>query len=389
MVLREYAERYRRNLLESVIPFWMKHSIDQEFGGYFTCLDRDGSVFDTRKYVWLQGRQVWMLSKMYNEIDRRRDWIEAAKNGVDFLRNHVRDAQGRCYFSLTREGAPSFYQRKPYGAVFVMLGYLEYSKAASDKSCREEALELFDQIEQWIAQPALLGRPELQGAPQAAQLADVYVIASMALELFRATGDDRWRVPMRTCQENVLPHFDPETGLLMEMAGPDLRRYPEGRLVCAGSVFEIAWFLFRILEVEPNDVLRARLLRAVQAALEFSWDQEYSGFYYFQDIEGKPTLQLEASMKLWWVHAEALCCLVHCYALTGDSMWLRWLERVDRYVFDRFVDPEYGEWFGYLHRDGAPALTLKGNNYKGCFHVPRALLLSFLKIEQIEGTKIR
>src|SRR5574338_248724 len=77
MALRTYAERYRENLLESVIPFWMKHSVDREHGGFFTCLERDGTVFDTRKYVWLQGRQVWMLSKLWNEVERREEWLEA------------------------------------------------------------------------------------------------------------------------------------------------------------------------------------------------------------------------------------------------------------------------------------------------------------------------
>ena len=384
MALRAYAERYRENLLESVIPFWMRHSVDHEYGGFFTCLDRDGSVFDTRKYVWLQGRQIWTLSKLFNEVERREEWIEAARLGVEFLRKHVRDREGRCYFSLTREGAPSFYQRKPYGAVFVMLGLLEYSKATGDENCRREAIELYESVEQWIAQPALLGRPVMAGAPASAQLADVYVVASMALELFRATGDERWREPMRACQGSVLPHFDPGTGLLTEMAGPDLRQYPEGRLVCVGSIFEIAWFLFQILEIEPNPELEARLLKAVEAALEFGWDREYSGFYYFQDIEGKPTLQLESSMKLWWVHAEALYCLIHCYGMTRDSKWLRWLEMADTYVFGRFADPAYGEWFGYLDRRGTPALTLKGNNYKGCFHIPRALLLSVQKIEEMD-----
>ena len=61
-----YAERYRTELLDRVIPFWLSHSLDREHGGYFTCLTREGNVYDTRKYLWLQGRAVWMFSKLYN-----------------------------------------------------------------------------------------------------------------------------------------------------------------------------------------------------------------------------------------------------------------------------------------------------------------------------------
>lgn len=322
------------------------------------------------------------MCRLYRELEQREEWIAAARNGVEFLSRHVFDDEGRCYFSLTREGLPSFYQRKPYGAVFVMLGFLEYSRATGDPAFLARATELFGRIERWIEQPSLLGRPVLPGAPQAAQLADVYVRASMALELYHATRDVRWRFHLRRALQDVLPHFDQHSGLLTEMAGPGLRQYPEGRLVCAGSIFEVAWILFRVLELEADARLRDKLLAAVEAALEFGWDREHDGFFYFQDLESKPTLQLEASLKLWWVHAEAICCLAHCFALTDDQKWCEWLERVDAYVFRRFADDAHGEWFGYLDRRGEPALTLKGNNYKGCFHIPRALLLSAQTIER-------
>src|SRR5215813_6960588 len=105
----------------------MKHSLDRESGGYFTCLTRDGRVYDTRKYVWLQGRAVWMLSRLYNELESRPEWLDAAGLIFEFLLRHGRDPEGRFYFSLTRDGQPAAYQRKPYSAVFAMLGMLEYA----------------------------------------------------------------------------------------------------------------------------------------------------------------------------------------------------------------------------------------------------------------------
>ena len=53
---------YKDELLLNVIPFWLEKSQDLDYGGYFTCLDRRGEVFDTDKFIWLQGRQVWMFS---------------------------------------------------------------------------------------------------------------------------------------------------------------------------------------------------------------------------------------------------------------------------------------------------------------------------------------
>ena len=121
-----------------MIPFWLKHSLDREHGGQFTCLDRDGAIWDTKKYLWLQGRAVWMFARLYNEWERRPEYLDAARLIVDFIRRHAFDERGRVWFSLTREGLPFAFQRKPFGAVFCMMGLLEYARAADDDGCRGE-----------------------------------------------------------------------------------------------------------------------------------------------------------------------------------------------------------------------------------------------------------
>jgi N-acylglucosamine 2-epimerase len=380
-MLTALRSTYEQNLFESVIPFWLRHSLDREYGGYFTCLDRDGSVYDTRKYVWLNGRQVWTFSRLYNEVERRPEWLEAARLGAEFLRAHVFDPRGRCYFSLSRDGRATFYQRKPYGAVFVMLGFLEYAKASGDVWYRAKAEELFEDVQRWIADPALLDRPVLEGGIAYSQLADVYVLCAMALELNRTDV-------LRQCLERIRLHFVAGRHLLHESAtvDPALRcEYPDGRLICVGSIFEISWYLLRALDRLPDPELEARLLECVEGALEFGWDQKHGGLYYFQDLEGKPMLQLESEMKLWWVHAEALYALLCAYGRTREEKWLRMLGQVQEWTWARFPDAEHGEWFGYLNRDGSPSHSLKGNHYKGCFHIPRALLFSMQMIDSMGG----
>ena len=378
-MLRGLRARYEEDLFDSVIPFWLRHSLDREQGGYFTCLDRDGAVYDTRKYIWLNGRQVWTLARLYNSVEPRPEWLDAARLGAEFLRAHAFDEKGRCYFSLTRDGQPSFYQRKPYAGVFVMLGFIEYAKASGDAWYRAKAEQLFEDVQRWIADARLLDRPALAGGVAYSQLADIYVLCSMALELDR---DDK----LRESTDRIGHHFEPAERLLLETAAldPKLRRaYPDGRLICVGSNFEISWNLFRALDRVPNPQVERLLLDALEGALEFGWDREYGGLFYFQDIDGRPMLQLESEMKLWWVHVEAIYALLSAYQRTRDAKWLSWLERVDEWTWSHFPDPAHGEWFGYLQRDGRPARTLKGNHYKGCFHIPRALLFSIQTIDAI------
>jgi N-acylglucosamine 2-epimerase len=96
---QNYARLYRDSLLEDVIPFWEKNSIDWINGGYYTCLTRNGEVFDTDKFMWLQGRQAWTFSMLYNKVEQKQEWLDIAKNGIDFLINKGMDVHGNFYFS--------------------------------------------------------------------------------------------------------------------------------------------------------------------------------------------------------------------------------------------------------------------------------------------------
>lgn len=387
-MLQSCAARYRRCLTESVIPFWLRYSLDYEHGGQFTCLARDGTIYDTKKYLWLQGRAVWMFARLYNGFERRQEFLDAATLVLGYIRRYGYDPEGRVYFSLTREGAPFFYQRKPYAAVFVALGLIEYGKATGERRAIDEAIDLFWKIDHWIRDPLSMGRPALAGNPPVSNLANVMVLASLAIELARVSDDPRYLQVMRDAMEGVVTHYDPTRRILVEniaLDGRDLSQWPEGRLFNPGHSIEVAWFLLHMLEFVPSEPHRRLALDVLEGSLTYGWDAEYGGIFYFMDTAGLPTLQLESHMKLWWPHTEALYALVLAYTLTREQRWLDWLARVDAYSFAHFDDPQYGEWFGYCDRRGEPALLSKGGSYKGFFHLPRALLFSLQRIEAFQS----
>lgn len=385
--LSEYRKVYHENLTASVIPFWLNNSADFENGGTFSCLDRYGKVYDTKKYVWLVGRSAWMFSRLHNEFEKDSRYPEMAGLGIDFLQKFGKDGQGRYYFSLTREGNPWFYQRKPYGAVFAMLAYLEYYKLTGRIEYKQDAVGLFHSIIEWIGDPVTLGRPVMTGVPWMSNLANVMVLASMAVELARIDDDPLYLEVIRKALLACRMHFDPRLRILVEnvAAEPeiDIRQWPEGRIFNPGHSIEVAWFIMHMLKLVPDEGMLKMSLDVLEGSLEMGWDKEYGGLFYFMDIENKPTLQLESTLKLWWPHTEALYALVLAYSLTGEEKWIRWLERIHRYSFTHFADPEFGEWFGYCDQMGKPVNTCKGGNYKGFFHVPRALLFSIQEIDKI------
>ena len=387
-MIEEYARIYRRDLTESVIPFWLDHSLDKEFGGYFTCLDREGGIYDTKKYLWLQGREVWTFSRLYNEFERKQEYLDAAALGVDFIRRYGRDPKGRVYFSLTREGKPFAFQRKPYGAVFCMMGFLEYYRATGKEEYLGEAVGLFWDIVKWLEDPTLTDRPAFAGQVKASTLADPMVLALMALELHAIDRQNDYTGFLKDALKKIKLHYDAERKILIEnvpLEGDDISDWPEGRLFLPGHSIEVAWIMLHILEVFPDESYKKMALDIIAGSLEYGWDEKHGGLLYYMDIDNRPVLLLEQKMKLWWAHAEAIYATILAYDLSREDRWLTWLDRVHSYTYDKFVDEKYGEWFGYCDRQGELTNTCKGGNYKGCFHVPRMLLFSLQRIERMNA----
>ena len=388
-MLKKYKNIYTEDLKEKVIPFWIKNSPDFEFGGYFTCLDKDGSVYDDKKYMWLQAREVWMFARLYNEFEQKQEYLDLAKLGVDFIRKYGKDEKGRIYFSLTRQGKPYFYQRKPYSAVFYVLALIEYSKATGQREYFEEASELFWNIIKWIDEPALLGRDVLAGSVAMSNLANVMVLASMAIELALVDKKDEYIEIMKKALDSAKLHYNKKHKILIEnipLVDMDVSLWPEARLFNPGHSIEAAWFILHLLDFVEDAEAEDIAYKALKGSLEYGWDNKYGGLYYFMDIENRPTLQLESSMKLWWAHTEAIYALILAYSKTGEKIWLDWLEKVHQYTYSHFVDNEVGGWFGYCDQQGNLTHTCKGGNYKGFFHVPRALFSSCKKLEKIIST---
>lgn len=124
-----------------------------------------------------------------------------------------------------------------------------------------------------------------------------------------------------------------------------------------------------------DNKLMAKAEKIMFQQLEYGWDKEHDGIFYFLDAKGNPPQQLEWDQKLWWVHLETLVALAKSIRLTGNPKSKEWFEKVHDYTWNHFRDSDKaGEWFGYLNRRGEPHLKLKGGKWKGCFHVPRALL---------------
>jgi N-acylglucosamine 2-epimerase len=373
-----YALTYKQELFENVIPFWEKHSIDSEFGGYFTCLDREGHVYDTDKFIWLQARQVWTFSMLYNRSEKRSRWLDIAKTGADFLSRHGRDEKENWYFSLNRRGDPLIQPYNIFSDCFAAMAFSQYWLACGDPQARNIALNTYRNILQRKSNPKGKYSKIVPGTRPLKSLALPMILANLSLEMGELLQEQELNQTLEICVDEVMTGFlDTERSLLFENISPDASHPDcfEGRLINPGHGIEAMWFIMDIAHRRDDRDLINKTIDVILNILDFAWDTEYGGIFYFLDFHGKPPQQLEWDQKLWWVHLETLVALAMAYRSTGREECLRWFETVHEYTWNHYPDPAYGEWFGYLNRRGEKLLELKGGKWKGCFHVPRALYL--------------
>jgi N-acylglucosamine 2-epimerase len=376
--MADWKSIYRDALLRDVIPFWERHSLDKECGGYFTCLDRQGRVYDTDKFMWLQGRQVWTFSMLYNRLEKKLAWLDVARLGADFMRRCGMDREGNWYFSLNRQGRPLIQPYNIFSDCFAAMAFSQYALASGDAGAREIALRTFRNILRRHDNPKGRYSKAYPGTRPLKSPVLPMILSNLVFEMeWMLEAAEVDRILDESVRDILDVCVDRRRQLLFENVNPD-GSHPdcfEGRLISPGHGIEAMWFMMDVASRRKDSAMFDRCVEIVLSLLDFGWDREHGGLFYFLDAEGRPLDRLDWDQKLWWVHLETLVALAKAHVATGRKDCLDWFEKVHEYTWKRFPDPEFGEWFGYLTRRGEVLVEAKGGKWKGCFHVPRALFL--------------
>lgn len=374
--MKAYAGLYREELLNNILPFWLQHSKDEKNGGFFTCLDRAGNVYDTDKFMWLQGRQVWCFSYMYHHVAQNQEWLDMALHGAKFMQQHGRDTSGNWYFSLEASGKPLVQPYNIFSDCFATMAFAALDKVQPSDEYKDIALTTFENILHRRDNTKGIYNKAYPGTRPLKNFSLPMILCNLSLELEHIIGANRVNefVP-EVIHEVMEVFYNKDFGVVLENVQPDgsFSDSFEGRILNPGHAIEAMWFIMDLGKRMNDPSLIQRAVDIMFDTLEMGWDKAHGGIFYFLDVKGHPVQQLEWDQKLWWVHVEALVALAKAYALTHDARCIPWFEKLHDYTWHHFRDLEYGEWFGYLNRKGDVLLPLKGGKWKGCFHIPRSL----------------
>lgn len=372
--LSEYAEFYKHQLLQDTVPFWFPKSFDEEFGGYLLMRDADGSILDTDKAVWIQGRACWLLSTLYNTVEPREEWLAGAKLGYEFLRDKCFDSKGKMYFHVDREGNPIRMRRYFFSETFAVIACAAYAKASGDQEAAEMARSLFTICLEY----AKGDRPmdaKYESTRPSKGIGIPMIMINTAQQLRETIGDPRCDEAILAWIQEIEENFvKDDIRCVMEQVALDgsIIDHFDGRTLNPGHAIEGAWFILHEAKYRGHDPKLIDLgCRMLDYMWERGWDKEHGGILYFRDVYHRPVQEYWQDMKFWWPQNEAIIATLFAYLITGNKKYAEWHKQIHDYAYAHFHDKEHGEWFGYLHRDGNIAQTAKGNLFKGPFHLPR------------------
>ncbi len=388
MDFKPYIARYENELVNNVIPFWENHCVDTEFGGYFTNLDRDGSVYDTEKYMWMQWRIVYMFATLYMSRFKKDNFLDIAKQGFDFLTKHGKSEDGTYYFALNRKGEPTMAPSNIFSDCFAAMGAAAMYKATGEKIYFDEANNAMKNYIRRMDNPK--GKWEKSMPAKAKRLSHGHfmILANLGYVMKDCLGTTEYDADSRRAVDTVMEKFwNEDLQVLFENVNPDGTfdlESCDGRLINPGHGLESMWFVMNYAESCGDKAMIAKAAKIVKALLEFGTDKTYGGIYYFMDVLGRPHLELQHDMKLWWPHNEATLATLYAYRLTGEEYYLDKFKEIDQYSWEHFKDREYPEWFAYLNRRGEPTHLLKGGKWKTFFHLPRCLFTAIGQMEKMQ-----
>jgi mannobiose 2-epimerase len=372
--LTDLANSAERELRGNILPFWLKNARDREHGGFHSFIGEDMKARDSLPHgALLTCRILWTFSAAYRAY-RDPEYLEMARWAYRDLTGRFVDGQyGGLFWSVGPDGRPADAHKQIYGQVFGIYGLSEYYRATGDIAALQLAVAIYGLIEknahdpvnggyfdalsrEWRRGGAMDGN--LLGDAPKSQNSHIHILEGFT-NLLRVWPDEGLRGRERELIELTMSRIiDPKTHHLVLFMKDDWT--PIGDDVSYGHDIELSWLLVEAADVlgDPSLVARSRREALAIARVTNAEGVDSDGGVYNEGGPGGPTNM----HKEWWEQAEGAVGFLNAYQISGDPAYLADTERSWRFIQDKFVDRQDGDWYDTLERDGTPIVERKGRN---------------------------
>ena len=406
------------HLNNELLPFWFDRSMDKIHGGYITHFDKDGK--DTgadEKSMLGQARSIYVYSSAYRHGYGGEQSADFARHGVDFLIDKMWDSEeGGFYWMTNRAGSIKIDAKILYGHSFAIYSLSEYTLATGDIRGIEYAEKIFDLIQKYCADTHFGGYFEmfernwkLKGHGAAGgdrKTLDVHMHLMEAFTtLYECSGKEVHRCKLVEIISLIIDkilHPEFRTGIPQFFAdwkiAPQIKfdiiwgwdRFSEdgskGQAednTSYGHNVEFAWLLMYALDLLnlPLKKYINIIQKQYDHALAHGIDWDYGGVF----VEGSHAGGVYDREKEFWQNAEMLIALTQaCLVLNPEKYWQAY-QNVHRFVFDKMIHHEVGEWWPLLTRHGQLIWTHMSHNWKINYHTVRSMIETAKRMELLLG----
>ena len=386
MSFEDLREFHRAFLQDDLIPYWYKHGIDMELGGFTNCIQDDGTQITDDKYMWSQGRGLWTFAHYCQHYDRGDTPRQITEKTRDFLLEHARDEKGEWAYRLSRTGERLERSTSIYGDIFAAYGLHECARALKDDETFDVAVATMRRVMERIRQPDFTDVAPFELKPGYKLQGVFFLTLSVLTPLLEDRPDPQFEDDAAWCVHRIVDkHMDPTRKLNVEMLDPDdgPADFAQGRDYVPGHGVECAWILMLEARRKNDDELLRKALTILRWHLEVGWDEECGGIFWWLNIDGEEPFEKNWTYKLWWPHAESLLACILGYELSGESWCMEWYWKMHEYSFKTFTDRESGEWHQRMDRHGNLTTETLVLPVKDPFHLPRAVMFCIESLDAI------
>lgn len=375
-LVRQNRALYRRTLLEDVMPFWLRHGFDSQYGGIGNILDAEGNTIGHDKYLWSQGRALYTFSALYNRVEKREEWLGFARHIFAYLTTHGRDDRDYWMYRLDKEGNVLDADTSLYVDGFVMNGMAEYFAATGDSEALAIALQTYETVAYRLTDPGSYQTAPYTIPPGMKALGVAMIFSLFFFELGEiAARPDISRHGARLGEEILTDFYQPSKNAILELVTLDgrYRDTPQSNICVPGHAIEALWFLISIFERTGQHEHIPHCCKLIHRHLELGWDTVFGGLRLAIDVNGNnPIAWKQPDCKPWWVQVEAMVSTAYAYLHTREDWCLDWHQKIQHWAYNHYPVPA-GEWRQWLNQRGHP-IESAGLPVKDPFHLPRALI---------------